>query len=107
MCSHLGGTDLGGEVSGVGVPGEVKEGLPVSECQLCFGTAANGVSVSMRTCGRSFSGDATRNIQGCASSSLATQPAWCGLPVVLPLFGHARDLKHRKGKESGVILGIH
>ena len=24
--SHLGGTDLGGEVSGVGVPGEVKEG---------------------------------------------------------------------------------
>ena len=23
------------------------------------------------------------------------------------LFGHARDLKHRKGKESGVILGIH
>ena len=81
--------------------------LPVSECQLCFGTAANRVSVSMRTYGRSFSGDAARNIQGCASSSLATQPAWCGLPVVLPLFGHARDLKHRKGKESGVILGIH
>ena len=23
MCSHLGGTDLGGEVSGVGAPGEV------------------------------------------------------------------------------------